>query len=52
MRSAILRGPANATSIGICWSSIMPTSSAKGLDSNSSSAAGSCTSCSFATAPV
>ena len=49
MRSAIFFGPANATSIGICWSSSIPTSNANGLESSRASAAGSWTSCSFAT---
>src|SRR4051794_26321510 len=40
-RSAIFCGPAKARSIGNCWSSSMPASSANGSRSSSASAAGS-----------
>ena len=41
-RSSTLAGPAKARSIGNCWSSIMPISSANGDASSTASAAGSC----------
>ena len=41
MRAAILAGPANAASIGYCWSSSMPMSSANGSSVRSWSAVGS-----------
>src|ERR1700733_13599272 len=42
MRSAIFFGPENAVSMGTCWSSSMPTNSAKGFSDRSWSASVSC----------